>query len=121
MQSVTYLCLIKLFTANDKQLFNSNCYLRMLVHSIKLRCNCEEHGRIHICKYCMSMTHADYIYTDQLALVDEDYHVIDLQQYSESLENGQEIFTGRGKYVLLSIDSKLSTTLPCESTEKDIE
>lgn len=50
----------------------------------------------------------------QLALIDETEHlVIELAQFSQSLENGQSVFTGRGSYVLLSIDSKctMSSTL----------
>ena len=44
---------------------------------------------------------------DQLALVDEAEHsIIELAQLSQSLENGQSVFTGRGSYVLLSIDSE---------------
>lgn len=44
---------------------------------------------------------------NQLALVDEAEHsIIELAQFSQSLENGQSVFTGRGSYVLLSIDSK---------------
>ena len=41
----------------------------------------------------------------QLALVDKAEHsIIELAQYSQSLENGKSIFTGRGSYILLSID-----------------
>ena len=40
--------------------------------------------------------------------MDETEHsIIELSQFSQSLENGQSVFTGRGSYVLLSIDSKL--------------
>ena len=50
------------------------------------------------------------VHVDQLALADEECYtelcIIDLERYSESLENGKAIFTGRGTYVLLSIDSK---------------
>ena len=49
---------------------------------------------------------------DQLALVDEAEHsIIELSQFSQSLENGQSVFTGRGSYVLLSIDSKYRFTV----------
>ena len=51
---------------------------------------------------------------DQLALVDEaEYSIIELAQFSQSLENGQSVFTGRGSYVLLSIDSKLISYHQC--------
>ena len=52
-----------------------------------------------------------YISVDhgQLALVDEAEHsIIELAQFSQSLENGKSIFIGRGSYVLLSIDRKYS-------------
>ena len=44
---------------------------------------------------------------DQLALLNEaEYSIIELAQFSQSLANGRTVFTGRGSYVLLSIDSK---------------
>ena len=55
-----------------------------------------------------------YMHADQLALADDECHIIDLEQYSNSLESGREVFTGREQYVLLCIESECSTSLPCE-------
>ena len=63
-----------------------------------------------------------HVHADQLALADEkcytELSMIDLEKYSESLENGRDIFTGRGTYVLLSVDSKFSI-LQCFERERE--
>ena len=39
---------ITFYTAdNDEEIFNSDCYLKLLVQSIKLRCKCDKEGRMY--------------------------------------------------------------------------
>ena len=102
-----------IFLANDEQLFNSDCYLRLLVNSIMSRCSSEDcvEGKQYYephdwGAYCIIPILADH---DRLALVDEaEYSIIELAQFSQSLDNGRSVFTGRGSYVLVAIDSKCS-------------
>ena len=45
-----------------------------------------------------------YINTDQFALVDDQCEIINLSDYSTSLDNGKPLFTSRGTYYLLAVE-----------------
>jgi hypothetical protein len=93
------------YPANNQQMFNSDCYLLLLIKSIKRRCNCQEKGKVMISTTSLRLSL--HCRTDQLAVIDEGCQLIDLGVHSNSFENACSEFTGRGVYVLLLSECKL--------------